>query len=93
MRGRQKNTENYPERYLPIDVVTTAAVVTTTSDITAEDSDFKFGGRPTGTTDDRKREIDEINKKCINEITMIYEHELKKSKTMKKNSPKDFFKT
>ena len=28
---------------MPIDVITTAAEVTTTSDITAEDSDFKGG--------------------------------------------------
>ena len=75
---------------MPIDIVTTAAEVTTTSDITAEDSDFKRRGRPTGSTDDHKRKIDENNKKCINEITMIYEQELQKSITMKKPLHKGF---
>ena len=87
--GGEKKIENNSERCMPIDVVTTAAEVTTTSDITAEDGDFKGGGRPTGTTEVCKK-IDENNKMCINEITMIYEQELLKSKNMKKQLYKGF---
>ena len=88
--GGEKKIENNSERCMPIDVVTTAAELTTTSDITAEDGDFKGVGRPTGSTDDRKRKIYKNNKMYINEITMIYEQELQKSKTMKKRIHKGF---